>query len=487
MASLEKNESLAGEKILIPPDTIDLTNLGFPPPGLTISKTTSSDTLERQILRFAKSMTPVIKTETDVTINGKTYTIELELGKGGYGSVYKVKHEDTYYALKMQKFYVDESANTDEYDDMLYDMFNEAIVNYILQTLDPDSIMHIYAFGLDDEYSYMIIEYVDGLTMNETLHRGFISFDSSMYQICSYLKNVAEILNMLQDPLGFTHGDLHSENIMILSGSNKIKLIDFGFSRINFHNCHIICNTYNTKAHKGKDISILLYDLLSRYKIENFSSENAKSLFTKYRNILTDTNFHVKNTDILYAKLNRDDNLKANPENVLADLNDCEEAKNVPATGGSRKIGGFRRNNSRIASRRPNRPSKNTSRKLKTPSIESLRTEISPEDIIHKYCSKYSVATLQDVLLQSHVDHIKKYSSLIAELYLGEKNKSLQLDLFKTLLFFDSSFKPGAFENFCDNYKKAKPNERLFMIYGNDRSLKKNHYKIHWNAIGKWL
>ena len=65
---------------------------------------------------------------------------------------------------------------------------------------------------------------------------------------------------------------------------------------------------------------------------------------------------------------------------------------------------------------------------------------------------------------------------LIAELYLGETSKSLQLDLFKTLLFFDSSFKPGAFENFCENYKKASRHQRLLMIYGTDRSLNKKYY-----------
>jgi hypothetical protein len=72
----------------------------------------------------------------------------------------------------------------------------------------------------------------------------------------------------------------------------------------------------------------------------------------------------------------------------------------------------------------------------------------------------------------SPVPHIKKYAKLIADTYMEEKHKSLQLNLLCTLLYFNSSIKEGAFEFYCESYKNSNKTQRTFMVN-----------TIHFNVI----
>ena len=431
-----------------------------------------------------------------VTIGDKDYEIIGNLSHGAYGEVFKLKHGGIYYALKTQKLQQKLTkksvANRDDMSEV-YSAFYEAITNYILQKMFPDDVSHIYYFTFNNRYFYSLIEFIDGKTIYDSIKEKTTHHDDRMLLLEEPLKSISNILNRIQDPLKFTHGDLHSRNAMVLnSDPTKIKLIDFGFSKLEINNCDIIGNNdFNKKPFKGKDITILLWSLLRNYEDAHLTDPKAKKLLEIYSIILDKyKHYHVNENAKLYTDLDENDNVEAHPTNVLKLLEENTNKAIVPTTTGGGKIGG-RRLRMPTASRRATRSrpnSKNTTRKkTMLPSIESLRLEMNPEDIIHTHHTKYSVPVLANVFLQSSIPHIQKYSNKIATLYLNEKNKSLQLDLLKTLLYFDSDVKAGAFEYFCETYTKATMNERIYMIYGTDPSIKGEKFTyIHWNTK-KWL
>lgn len=478
-------------------DTFDLNEIGL---DIIIENTTN-------ILQIQTNINTIIKSwqeeEKDLPINGnfvtigdKDYEIICNLSGGAYGEVFKLKHGGIYYALKTQKLQQKlTKKSVDDRDDMseVYIIFYEAITNYILQKMFPDDVSHIYYFTFNNKYFYSLIEFIDGKTIYDSIKYKTRHHDDRMLLLEEPLRGISNILNRIQDPLKFTHGDLHSRNAMVLnSDPTKIKLIDFGFSKLEINNCDIIGNDdFNKNPFKGKDITILLWSLLRNYEDAHLTDPKAKKLLGIYSIILDKyKHYHVNENGKLYTDLDKDDNLEAHPANVLKLLEENTNEAIVPTTTGGGKIGG-RRLRMPTASRRATRSrpnSKNTSRKkTMLPSIESLRLEMNPEDSIHTHYTKYSVPVLDNVFLQSSIPHIQKYSNKIATLYLNEKNKSLQLDLLKTLLYFDSDVKAGAFEYFCETYTKATEKERIYMVYGTDPSIKgKKFTHIHWNTK-KWL
>lgn len=489
-----------------PAEIFNLKDIGL---DITINDTTDIDDIEVDIDDIIEKWqkNPINNISIDattingkihktITINGKKYDLIYILKKGTYGTIYKMRHGGIDYALKVQEINpkMNEIKLTNaEHMKEIYNAFYEAIVNYILQIKFPEDVTHIHYFTFSNLDFYSVLEFIDGKTIHESIREKTINHDSRMLLLEEPLKRICNILNRIQDPLKFTHGDLHGNNAMVLnSDPTKIKLIDFGFSRVELPKCTITGNYYfNKRFHKGKDITILLYALMHTYEEGHLVGANAKKLFALYNNFLNKYKVY-DDTATLYKDLDKDDNLDAHPVKVLEQI----EANMKGGAFDSRKIGGRRTRMPRASRRKTRRRHSslkshmrnNTTRKNRMlPTIETLRLEMNPEDTIHENYSKYTLPVLENILLQSTIPHIQKYTNMIANLYLKEKDTSLQLDLFKTLLYFDSSVQAGAFEYFCETYKNASHKERIFMLYGTDPSIKGEHFAhIHWNTK-MWL
>lgn len=91
--------------------------------------------------------------------------------------------------------------------------------------LIPEYVPKIYLKYETLDYIALIMERINGITLNEYLKLNINSNIKSIDEIVSSLYTT--VLNLHN--IGYTHGDLHGNNIIVYN-DNKVKLIDFGQS-----------------------------------------------------------------------------------------------------------------------------------------------------------------------------------------------------------------------------------------------------------------
>jgi hypothetical protein len=196
----------------------------------------------------------------------------------------------------------------------------------------------------------------------------------------------------------------------------------------------------------------------------------------------------------LYEYVDENDNPKAHPTNVITKIDELPESVGSTTTVPDTTTLALRRS-ARIASRKRGGGSRNKTCKLKggrasTAKPNSLSVQRSKsigkekqvhyseepplpaEYILNKKRGQMSEETIVAIFEASPVPHIKTHAKLIAETYMQEKDKSLQLNLLCTLLYFNSSIQEGAFEFYCKSYKNSNKTQRMFMVN-----------EIHFNVI----
>ncbi len=149
------------------------------------------------------------------------YEVHGELGKGAMGTVYKAfdPHISRWVAIKA---IVKASLAPSDLQHMISRFRHEA--RAVGRLIHP-RIVQIYDYGEDEELAYIVMELVNGKSLQEHLNNG-----------ASYsLPEIVEIIRPLLDGLGYVHGegvvhrDLKPSNIMINS-DGRIKLCDFGIA-----------------------------------------------------------------------------------------------------------------------------------------------------------------------------------------------------------------------------------------------------------------
>lgn len=148
------------------------------------------------------------------------FQIVEELGVGGMGTVYKARDTrlNRYVAIKALHPHVLR-------DSQAYRRFkNEAQIS---AQLSNPNVATLYDFIKEKDQSYLIMEYIDGVTIEERLKReGALSAGETINLAKQILRGLAEAhrLNIL-------HRDLKPANVMIKAG-NYAKLMDFGIARL---------------------------------------------------------------------------------------------------------------------------------------------------------------------------------------------------------------------------------------------------------------
>ncbi len=147
------------------------------------------------------------------------YRLDGLIGSGGMANVYKAYDEkaNMVVAIKMLK---------DEHkDDVEFLRRFEREANAVISLSHPN-IVQSYDAGTDENgVSYIVLEYVEGLTLKEHIK----------FRGCLSSRDAVTIVNQVLDALahahenGIIHRDVKPQNVMI-SGSN-VKLTDFGIAR----------------------------------------------------------------------------------------------------------------------------------------------------------------------------------------------------------------------------------------------------------------
>lgn len=169
------------------------------------------------------------------------YLIGKTLGRGGFGITYKAYDVLTCSTVAIKEFFpkgyavrvphsyvVDTTApnNAKVFNYWLTAFIQEAKVLTSIKNMD--GIVNIYDFFLTNNTAYIVMEYLNGMSLHRFIHgRGG---RLHLTETLNIMRPVLETLLLLHQH-GIIHKDISPENIQIVN-NRTIKLIDFGAASI---------------------------------------------------------------------------------------------------------------------------------------------------------------------------------------------------------------------------------------------------------------
>ena len=147
--------------------------------------------------------------------------IEL-LGQGGMGAVYKArqKHLDRLIALKVIP---PEAAKEPAFAERF------AREARALARLNHPNIVTVYDFGQSDGVYFLLMEFVDGLNLRQTMQTGNLTPQEAL----AIVPHICDALQYAHDQ-GIVHRDVKPENVL-LDKSGRVKIADFGLAKLLTH------------------------------------------------------------------------------------------------------------------------------------------------------------------------------------------------------------------------------------------------------------
>ncbi len=147
------------------------------------------------------------------------YEIRSLLGAGGMGEVYLAQDTSLNRKVALKVLPADVASNQDRMRRFKQEATAAASLNH-------PNIAHIYEVGVASDLNFIAMEYVDGTTLREKIHKD----DEELSKLLRTLQHVAEGLAKAHDA-GIVHRDLKPDNIMITSDGHA-KILDFGLAKL---------------------------------------------------------------------------------------------------------------------------------------------------------------------------------------------------------------------------------------------------------------
>lgn len=144
------------------------------------------------------------------------------IGRGGMAEVYKAEHPSLNVPVAVKKMLPHDDAS-----------FTKRFAReaQTLQTLNHPHIVKLYEFGQVDETGYMVMEYIDGLTLRDYLRQ---HAPLTPLQAEPILRQLASALDEAHTQ-GVIHRDVKPSNIMLHTlpdGTIRTVLTDFGIAKL---------------------------------------------------------------------------------------------------------------------------------------------------------------------------------------------------------------------------------------------------------------
>src|SRR6202049_3574373 len=146
------------------------------------------------------------------------YEILSAIGAGGMGEVYRAKDTrlDRTVAIKVLPAHLADSSE-------LRDRFESEART--IASLNHPHICTLYDIGHQDGTDYLVMEYLEGETLEQRLRKGPLPLE----QVLQYAIEIADALDKAHRK-GVTHRDLKPGNIMLTKSGTK--LLDFGLAKL---------------------------------------------------------------------------------------------------------------------------------------------------------------------------------------------------------------------------------------------------------------
>ncbi len=138
------------------------------------------------------------------------------IGQGAMGIVFKAIHEGLHREVAIKTLPVVEKRSGD-----LRRLVYEA---RIIAKLEHPNIVQVYDIGTDRGYVFIIMQLLDGITLDDTIKEGLIPLETALSITLQTTSAVGHA-----HAKGIVHRDLKPENIMILT-KGGIKVMDFGLA-----------------------------------------------------------------------------------------------------------------------------------------------------------------------------------------------------------------------------------------------------------------
>jgi serine/threonine protein kinase len=157
---------------------------------------------------------------------GDRYLLQAHIGSGGLGDVYRAWDEQLSRPVALKRVRITQGGAQTERS-ILEQTWREAMTTASLQ---HPNIVTILDYGLDPEGAYVVMELVEGETLEEVLARGplqFVDFHRLAHQSLEAI--------VAAHAVGLIHRDLKPGNFMITrsphAGHFNVKILDFGLAK----------------------------------------------------------------------------------------------------------------------------------------------------------------------------------------------------------------------------------------------------------------
>jgi serine/threonine-protein kinase len=152
------------------------------------------------------------------------YEVSGELGRGAMGVVYK--GEDP----KIHRTVAIKTVRLSDFDDEIVDGMKERFFREAESAglLTHPNIVTIYDAGEEHDLAYIAMEFLEGSDLEGLVKQGKLL---PMKDALRIVAQVAEALSYAHSK-GIVHRDIKPANIMQLTGTNSVKVTDFGIARI---------------------------------------------------------------------------------------------------------------------------------------------------------------------------------------------------------------------------------------------------------------
>ena len=147
------------------------------------------------------------------------YEVRSKLGAGGMGEVYLAEDIRLHRRVALKILPADLASSKDRMRRFEQEATAAAALNH-------PNIAHIYEIGEHDGTHFIAMEFVDGVTLRQKIHRE----RTELRKLLRYLQHVAEGLAKAH-AAGIVHRDLKPANIMITRDGHA-KILDFGLAKL---------------------------------------------------------------------------------------------------------------------------------------------------------------------------------------------------------------------------------------------------------------
>jgi len=157
------------------------------------------------------------------TLQSGKYTLEQELGRGGFGVTFKATHHylDQPVVIKTLNESLQLHSDFARFQRLFHDEARRLAV-----CIHPN-IVRVSDFFVEAGWPYMVMDYVPGPTLQAVVFPGQPLSEATAID---YIRQVGEALKVVHQK-SLLHRDIKPDNIILRQGTQEVVLIDFGIAR----------------------------------------------------------------------------------------------------------------------------------------------------------------------------------------------------------------------------------------------------------------